>query len=234
MWLAPNRDTCTKHIPSLFVLQEFHFWTSFGSHLYCHMKALLCIIQNIKRYIITNHLNEHILDKLGETVKRQTEIWERLGREDDGKNTKWIKGWLTQGILPWTLPQKGWWWRPWWCSPPQCRELHSELDNLSEEDLSCLRKLQHCREELNQSQQQPPRVRAFLLPHSPRWWWEDSFFGQILQIKFISPCQHLASLSHSAWFVLYWEYSSHGKKNSCIKISFSWNSWAWRERLTMS
>ncbi|XP_017515209.2 TRAF3-interacting JNK-activating modulator isoform X1 [Manis javanica] len=39
----------------------------------------------------------------------------------------------------------------------ECRELHSELDNLSEEDLSCLRKLQHCREELNQSQQQPPR-----------------------------------------------------------------------------
>ncbi|KAF3823286.1 hypothetical protein GH733_010722 [Mirounga leonina] len=40
---------------------------------------------------------------------------------------------------------------------PQCRELHSELDNLSDEYLSCLRKLQHCREELNQSQQSPPR-----------------------------------------------------------------------------
>ncbi|XP_063648702.1 TRAF3-interacting JNK-activating modulator isoform X10 [Pan troglodytes] len=39
----------------------------------------------------------------------------------------------------------------------ECRELHSELDNLSDEYLSCLRKLQHCREELNQSQQLPPR-----------------------------------------------------------------------------
>lgn len=39
----------------------------------------------------------------------------------------------------------------------ECRELHSELDNLSDEYLSCLRKLQHCREELNQSQQQPRR-----------------------------------------------------------------------------
>eukprot|EP00069_Balaena_mysticetus_P020566 bmy_12969T0 len=41
--------------------------------------------------------------------------------------------------------------------PAQCRELHSELDSLSDEYLSCLRKLQHCREELNQSQQLPPR-----------------------------------------------------------------------------
>ncbi|XP_020018416.2 TRAF3-interacting JNK-activating modulator isoform X2 [Castor canadensis] len=39
----------------------------------------------------------------------------------------------------------------------ECRELHSELDNLSDEYLSCMRKLQHCREELNHSQQQPPR-----------------------------------------------------------------------------
>ncbi|XP_016062968.1 PREDICTED: TRAF3-interacting JNK-activating modulator isoform X2 [Miniopterus natalensis] len=39
----------------------------------------------------------------------------------------------------------------------ECRELHSELDNLSDEYLSCLRKLQHCREELNQGQQLPPR-----------------------------------------------------------------------------
>ncbi|XP_012870649.1 PREDICTED: TRAF3-interacting JNK-activating modulator isoform X3 [Dipodomys ordii] len=39
----------------------------------------------------------------------------------------------------------------------ECRELHSELDNLSDEYISCLRKLQHCREELNHSQQPPPR-----------------------------------------------------------------------------
>ncbi|KAB0392918.1 hypothetical protein E2I00_003093, partial [Balaenoptera physalus] len=39
----------------------------------------------------------------------------------------------------------------------ECRELHSELDNLSDEYLSCLRKLQHYREEMNQSQQLPPR-----------------------------------------------------------------------------
>ncbi|XP_008580472.1 PREDICTED: TRAF3-interacting JNK-activating modulator isoform X1 [Galeopterus variegatus] len=39
----------------------------------------------------------------------------------------------------------------------ECRELHSELDNLSDEYLSCLRKLQHCREELKQSLQPPPR-----------------------------------------------------------------------------
>ncbi|CAK6439682.1 unnamed protein product [Pipistrellus nathusii] len=38
----------------------------------------------------------------------------------------------------------------------ECRELYSELDNLSDEYLSCLRKLQHCREDLNQSQQLPP------------------------------------------------------------------------------
>lgn len=50
---------------------------------------------------------------------------------------------------------------------PQCRELHSELDNLSDEYLSCLRKLQHCREELNQSQQPPPRVRESILPYCP-------------------------------------------------------------------
>ncbi|KAB1258740.1 TRAF3-interacting JNK-activating modulator [Camelus dromedarius] len=42
----------------------------------------------------------------------------------------------------------------------ECRELHSELDNLSDEYLSCLRKLQHCREELNQSQQPPPRSQC--------------------------------------------------------------------------
>ncbi|XP_019658174.1 TRAF3-interacting JNK-activating modulator isoform X3 [Ailuropoda melanoleuca] len=39
----------------------------------------------------------------------------------------------------------------------ECRELHLELDNLSDEYLSCLRKLQHCREELNQSHEPPPR-----------------------------------------------------------------------------
>nr|KAF6316723.1 TRAF3 interacting protein 3 [Pipistrellus kuhlii] len=38
----------------------------------------------------------------------------------------------------------------------ECRELYSELDNLSDDYLSCLRKLQHCREDLNQSQQLPP------------------------------------------------------------------------------
>ncbi|XP_021569015.1 TRAF3-interacting JNK-activating modulator isoform X2 [Carlito syrichta] len=36
------------------------------------------------------------------------------------------------------------------------RKLHSELDNLSDEYLSCLRKLQYCREELNQRQQPSP------------------------------------------------------------------------------
>ncbi|XP_029791203.1 TRAF3-interacting JNK-activating modulator isoform X2 [Suricata suricatta] len=41
----------------------------------------------------------------------------------------------------------------------ECKELHLELDNLSDEYLSCLRKLQHCREELSQSPQPPPRVR---------------------------------------------------------------------------
>ncbi|KAM4814965.1 TRAF3-interacting JNK-activating modulator isoform 2-T2 [Thomomys bottae] len=39
----------------------------------------------------------------------------------------------------------------------ECRELHSELDSLSDEYISCLRKLQHCREELSHSQQPPPR-----------------------------------------------------------------------------
>ncbi|XP_039086074.1 TRAF3-interacting JNK-activating modulator isoform X2 [Hyaena hyaena] len=39
----------------------------------------------------------------------------------------------------------------------ECKELHLELDNLSDEYLSCLRKLQHCREELNQSPRPPPR-----------------------------------------------------------------------------
>uniref|UniRef100_A0A671FPV2 TRAF3 interacting protein 3 n=1 Tax=Rhinolophus ferrumequinum TaxID=59479 RepID=A0A671FPV2_RHIFE len=39
----------------------------------------------------------------------------------------------------------------------ECRELRSELDNLSDEYLSCLRKLQNCREDLNQSQQPPAR-----------------------------------------------------------------------------
>uniref|UniRef100_A0A8D2KKQ3 TRAF3 interacting protein 3 n=2 Tax=Urocitellus parryii TaxID=9999 RepID=A0A8D2KKQ3_UROPR len=42
----------------------------------------------------------------------------------------------------------------------ECRELHSELDNLSDEYLSCMRKLQHCREELNHSQQPPPRKQC--------------------------------------------------------------------------
>ncbi|XP_044123414.1 TRAF3-interacting JNK-activating modulator isoform X1 [Neovison vison] len=81
----------------------------------------------------------------------------------------------------------------------ECKELHSELDNLSDEYLSCLRKLQHCREELNQSQQLPPRVRGSILPDRPACWWDGSSFSQILQIKFISPCQHLASLFHSTW-----------------------------------
>ncbi|XP_019523263.1 PREDICTED: TRAF3-interacting JNK-activating modulator isoform X2 [Hipposideros armiger] len=39
----------------------------------------------------------------------------------------------------------------------ECRDLHSELENLSDEYLSCLRKLQNCREELNHSQQPPAR-----------------------------------------------------------------------------
>ncbi|KFO19673.1 TRAF3-interacting JNK-activating modulator [Fukomys damarensis] len=38
----------------------------------------------------------------------------------------------------------------------ECTELHSELDSLSDEYLSCLQKLQDCREELNHSQQLPP------------------------------------------------------------------------------
>ncbi|XP_047560844.1 TRAF3-interacting JNK-activating modulator isoform X3 [Lutra lutra] len=82
----------------------------------------------------------------------------------------------------------------------ECKELHSELDNLSDEYLSCLRKLQHCQEELNHSQQLPPRVRGSILPGCPGCWWDGSSFSQILQIKFISPCQHLASLFHSTWF----------------------------------
>ncbi|XP_036883472.1 TRAF3-interacting JNK-activating modulator isoform X2 [Sturnira hondurensis] len=80
----------------------------------------------------------------------------------------------------------------------ECKELHSELDDLSDEYLSCLRKLQHCREELNQSQKLPPRVRASTLPYSTRRWWGYFSLSQILQIKFTSPCQHLTSLSHSA------------------------------------
>ncbi|XP_077013802.1 TRAF3-interacting JNK-activating modulator [Tamandua tetradactyla] len=39
----------------------------------------------------------------------------------------------------------------------ECRELHSELDNLSDEYLSCLHNLQHCREELKRSQQTTSR-----------------------------------------------------------------------------
>ncbi|XP_043860346.1 TRAF3-interacting JNK-activating modulator isoform X2 [Dromiciops gliroides] len=39
----------------------------------------------------------------------------------------------------------------------ECGELHSELDSLSDEYLSCLRKLQQCREELNRGQQPPHR-----------------------------------------------------------------------------
>lgn len=65
---------------------------------------------------------------------------------------------------------------------PQCRELHLELDNLSDEYLSCLRKLQHCREELNQSPRPLPRVRGSILPYRPGWWWDRSSFSQILQI----------------------------------------------------
>ncbi|KAM5238767.1 TRAF3-interacting JNK-activating modulator [Ctenodactylus gundi] len=42
----------------------------------------------------------------------------------------------------------------------ECTELHSELDNLSDEYLSCLRKLQHCREELNNNLQPPPRKQC--------------------------------------------------------------------------
>lgn len=81
---------------------------------------------------------------------------------------------------------------PWYS--PQCRELHSELDNLSDEYLSCLRKLQHCREELNHSQQLPPRVRGSILLYNPKWWWDDFFFSQVLQIKYASLCQCLVIL----------------------------------------
>ncbi|XP_021098071.1 TRAF3-interacting JNK-activating modulator isoform X1 [Heterocephalus glaber] len=42
----------------------------------------------------------------------------------------------------------------------ECTELHSELDNLRGEYLSCLHKLQRCREELNHSLQLPPRRRC--------------------------------------------------------------------------
>ncbi|XP_006888009.1 PREDICTED: TRAF3-interacting JNK-activating modulator [Elephantulus edwardii] len=38
----------------------------------------------------------------------------------------------------------------------ECRELHAELDHLSDEYLFCQQKLQHCREELNRSRQPPP------------------------------------------------------------------------------
>ncbi|KAM4814418.1 TRAF3-interacting JNK-activating modulator isoform X3 [Urocitellus parryii] len=75
----------------------------------------------------------------------------------------------------------------------ECRELHSELDNLSDEYLSCMRKLQHCREELNHSQQPPPRVRGSIFLY--KWWWDDFFFSQVLQIKFASTCQYLVILS---------------------------------------
>ncbi|XP_047377084.1 TRAF3-interacting JNK-activating modulator isoform X2 [Sciurus carolinensis] len=76
----------------------------------------------------------------------------------------------------------------------ECRELHSELDNLSDEYLSCLRKLQHCREELNHSQQPPPRVRGSILLYNPKWWWDNFFLSQVLQIKFASPYQYLVIL----------------------------------------
>lgn len=87
--------------------------------------------------------------------KRQTEITETAweGRKVVQIPNEWMGN--LHGALSFT-----WQW-PWWYSPPQCRELHSELDNLSDEYLSCLRKLQHCREDLNQSQQLPPGVRAW-------------------------------------------------------------------------
>ncbi|XP_029415312.1 TRAF3-interacting JNK-activating modulator isoform X2 [Nannospalax galili] len=49
----------------------------------------------------------------------------------------------------------------------ECKELHSELDNLSDEYLSCLRKLRHCREAMNHKQDLPPRVRVSSLLSSP-------------------------------------------------------------------
>ncbi|KAM6217378.1 TRAF3-interacting JNK-activating modulator [Rhynchocyon petersi] len=45
----------------------------------------------------------------------------------------------------------------------ESRELHSELEILSDEYRSCLQKLQHCRKELIRSQQQPPRRQC-------GWW----------------------------------------------------------------
>lgn len=150
-----------------------------------------------------NHLNNHIPGKLSDTVKTQTEISEKSweGRMVVKIPNEW--GGDSQGALSvpdlGLCPRRNWWWWWWWCSPLQCKELHSELDNLSDEYLSCLRKLQHCREELNQSQQLPPRVRGSILPDRPACWWDGSSFSQILQIKFISPCQHLASLFHSTW-----------------------------------
>ena len=159
--------------------------------LHERMKALIYII-----CILINHVHEHILNKLGETVKRQNEISEKgwEGRKVVQIPNEWRRN--LHGALSPT-----WWW-PWWYSPPQCRELHSELDNLSDEYLSCLRKLQHCREELNQSQKLPPRVRALILSYSTRRWWDYSSSSQIWQIKFISPCQHLTGLCPSASFIL--------------------------------
>ncbi|XP_008266683.2 TRAF3-interacting JNK-activating modulator isoform X2 [Oryctolagus cuniculus] len=94
----------------------------------------------------------------------------------------------------------------------ECRELRSELDDLSDEYLSCLHKLQHCREELNLSQQPPPRVRRSLLPYSTGWWWDNSCFSQNLLMKLISPCQHLVSLSRFTWFTQTWKENT----GSCI------------------
>lgn len=164
------------------------------------------------------HLNEHIMDKLGETVERQTEIsdkgWE--GRMAVKMTMNDRVAYTGPSPLPGLCPEL--WWRPWWYSPPQCRELHSELDNLSDEYLSCLRKLQHCREELSQSQQPPPRVRV-RPPTEPKWWWDASSLPQVLPVKLPSPCQHLASLLRSAWFTLYWQYSNHEKKHRLMPPS---------------
>lgn len=46
-------------------------------HIHNHVRPLTCIICNIIICIIINHLNEHIPDKLGKTVKRQTETPEK-------------------------------------------------------------------------------------------------------------------------------------------------------------
>ncbi|XP_027726671.1 TRAF3-interacting JNK-activating modulator [Vombatus ursinus] len=116
------------------------------------LKATVEHLQNLlQSQSIQLHIQEELMPQKGQTCPTWSSAPTHLEEKSKGsgeEREKNLRDQLQERTLQFQAKDK------------ECEELHSELDSLSDEYLSCLRKLQQCREELNRGQRPPHRRRC--------------------------------------------------------------------------